>query len=491
VPRSSAERVRWCALALVALVPRLAGALLRRAWHDEYFTAWAVRLSLHDLVAALRLDSGPPLPYVLAKAVAATGLEPVAAARAISVAAGTGAVLLGARAAGRAFGPRAGWWTGALLAVHPLAVAWSCEGRAYALVMLAAAWAWDRVASLGESGRGATGLALAVSLACWSHGLGMLLAVVLALAALTLAPPSRLRGLAAVGAGLASHLPWLPVALHQPAAAVAWMTAAWRAIPLAGRIAAPVRMLSPGAAFATAVDVPSSPAWLEALAALALVALVAAGSRARGSPRFALGLALPVVILGVLAFLGVPAFYPGRGEVLAIVPLAALAGVTAGSHRFGALAGAALVAVGATTVGRAEVAWAATPVRDEQQIADTLRRAMPSGGVVLVGGYWRLGVAYHLGARAPFELVSVPEEAARHPGWFDAATDRPGPGELDRLRERLAGSQTPVALVIPRSLPGAGELSGLAAWLGGRPLLSIGDTTVVLCAHPASQRSGS
>jgi len=105
--------------------------------------------------------------------------DPIAAARAISVAAGTAAVLIAALASRRAFGDRAGWWTGALLAVHPLAVAWSCEGRAYALVLLAAAWAWERMEAMSSNGRGAVGLAFAVALACWSHGLGMLLAAVL------------------------------------------------------------------------------------------------------------------------------------------------------------------------------------------------------------------------------------------------------------------------------------------------------------------------
>ena len=486
--RPQTERWRWLALAAAALAPRVVGAFLRRPWHDEYFTAWASRLSIADLLAALRLDSGPPLPYLLVKLLAFSGLDPVAAARAISVAAGTAAVFIATLASRRAFGERAGWWTGALLAIHPLAVAWSCEGRAYALVLLAAAWAWERVEALSRGGHGAAGLAAAVTLACWSHGLGLLLAGVLAASALTLRPPGRGRALGAVGVGLASHLPWLPVALHQPPAAVAWMSAAWRAMPLPDRFAAPVRMFSPLAGFATALDLPSSPVVLEAAAGAALMLLVVTGSRTRGALRLAIGFVLPPVALGVLAALGVPAFYPGRGEVLGIVPLLALAGAAVGSRRPATLAALALVCAGAATVARAETAWARAPVRSEQRIAGALRREMPHGGLVVISGYGRLGIAYHLGAAGGFELVSYPAEAALHPGWYDPGTDVPEAGERDRLRARLAAGPTPVALVVPRSLPTAADLVALAGVLGVRPVVAVRETMVFVRAGDADGR---
>ncbi|MDD5562582.1 MAG: glycosyltransferase family 39 protein [Thermoanaerobaculaceae bacterium] len=479
--RPSTERWRWSGLALAAFVPRIAGAVLRQPWHDEYFTAWAARLPFADLVAALRLDSGPPLPYLLVKLVAGIGLPPLAAARAISVVAGVAAVLLAARAARRTFGPAAGWWAGALLAVHPLAVAWSCEGRAYALVFLAAAWAWERIAALAREGRGAVGLAAAVALACWSHGLGLLLAGVLAVVAVTLRPPERTPALLAVGAGLASHLPWLPVALHQPPAAIAWMAAAWRALPAPERIAAPVRLLSPLGGFAAALDLPSSPWWAETAAAVALGAVVIAGCRVAGAWRPTIGAALPPAALWTLAALGVPAFYPGRGEVLALAPLALLAGAAAGRWRPAALAVLALAAGGAVTSGRALVAWAGAPPSGEQRIAASLRRALPDGGTVVIGGYWRLGVAYHLGAAAARDtLVNVPAEAARHPGWYDPRADVPAPDEVATLARRLLASPAAVAIVVTPGLGTAPVLERLAAVLHLRAALAIPGAVVFL-----------
>ena len=472
--RPSAEGWRWAGLTFAALAPRVAGAFLRHPWHDEYFTAWAARLSLPGLVGALRLDSGPPLPYLLVRLVAGLGVPPLAAARAVSVIAGTAAVLLAARAARRAFGPRAGWWAGALLAVHPLAVAWSCEGRAYAVLFLAAAWAWERIESLAHERRGAVGLAAAVALACWSHGLGLLLAAVLAVVALTLQTPARSRALAAVCAGLASHLPWLPVAMHQPPAAIAWMTAAWRAMSPAERLAAPVRLLSPLGAYATALDLPSSPYWLETAAGIALAAVVIAGCRAGGAWRAAIGAALPPVMLGALAAAGVPAFYPGRGEVLALAPLALLAGAAAARSRPAALAVLALTCGAAVTSARAEIAWAKASPSGEQRIAACLRQALPDGGTVVLSGYWRLGIAYHLGASAGrYAIVNVPAEAARHPGWFDPRADAARSDEVDHLARRLLASGTPVAIVVTPGLATTPALERLAGLLGLRPAVAV------------------
>ncbi len=472
--RPTAEGWRWAGLALTALAPRVCGALLRHPWHDEYFTAWAGQLSLRGLVAALRLDSGPPLPYLLVKLGAGLGVPPLAAARALSVIAGTAAVLLAARAARRAFGPRAGWWAGAFLAVHPLAVAWSCEGRAYALLFMAAAWAWERIETLAHERRGAVGLAAAVALACWCHGLGLLLAAVLAAVALTLQTPTRSRALAAVGAGLASQLPWLPIAMHQPPAAIAWMAAAWRAMPPAERFVAPVRLLSPLGAYASALDLPSSPSWLEAAAGIVLVAVVIAGCRAVGAWRTAIGAALPPVMLGALAAAGVPAFYPGRGEVLALAPLALLVGAAAARSRTATLAVLALTCGAAVTSARAQFAWATAPPSGEQRIAACLRQALPDGGTVVIGGYWRLGVAYQLGASAPrYSLVNVPAEAARHPGWYDPRVDAPRSGELENLAQRLLASPTPVAIVVAPGIATAPALEHLARRLHLHPAIEV------------------
>ena len=455
---------------VVALALRTLGAWWRPPWHDEYFTAWVSALPLADLFAALRVDSGPPLPYLLAKAVALAGMPELVAARAVAVLAGTAAVVVAARAAGRAWGDGAAPWCAALLAVHPLALAWSSEGRAYALLLLAAALGWERLEALEAGGRGAFGLGLAVALACWSHGLGLILAGALCLAALLSPRTARVPALLAVAAGLASHLPWLPVAVRQPPTAIAWMAAPEHEPGVLARLSAPLRLLPPAAPFDRAVDLPGVGPAVALLAALAGLALVLAARHRR--PATVL-VAVPLAALALLPVFGVPIFYPGRGEALVLAPLLGLLAAGAWRRRPGRLVAALLVAVGLAVSALALVRWGREGPRPEERVAGAIADELPQGGTVVVGGYWRLGIAFHLGAVADrYQLVNVPASAAAHPGWYDDATARPAAGELDALVRRLVGGP-PAAVVVAPGLATEADLRRLAESLGLRRALAV------------------
>ncbi len=465
----------WSGLAVGALVPRVLAAVLRPAWHDEYFTCWAASLPWAKLLEALRVDSGPPFLYVLVKLLTLTRLAPLPAARLVAVAAGTAAVLLAARAARQAFGEAAGWLVGTLLAFHPLAVAWSAEGRAYALLLLAGAWAWDRLESLAHGGGGAAGLGMAVALACWSHTLGLLLAAVSAFVALMLSGPARRRAILAVAAGFASHLPWLPVAAHQPPAAIAWMATYWQGLSTWERVVAPLRLLSPLGAFGATLDLPSPPWWLELAGAVLVLALLLDGCRGVRRPRRALlGFLLPAAALVCLAALGVPLLYPGRAESLYLVPFALVLVAGAPRSRGSRVATLAACVAAAAVSGVAIVGWARRPPSPERRLAAAIRERLPEGGEVVVGGYWRLGIDYHLGAaRSRILLSNYPASAATHPGWYDPSSERPTPDELDTLRTRLQARAGRTAVVVTPGITTAAELERLGAALGLRPALSV------------------
>ncbi|HVN31684.1 MAG TPA: glycosyltransferase family 39 protein [Thermoanaerobaculaceae bacterium] len=473
MPRAVRERYLWLGLALAALLPRALAATLRPPWHDEYFTVWATGLPLSELIAALRLDSGPPLPYLLVRIITVIGVPALIAARALAVAAGTAAVLLAARAARRAFGTEAGWWTGAFLAFHPLAIAWSSEGRAYALLLLAAAWAWERLGAL-ENDQGTIGLGAAVALACWCHGLGLLLAAVVAAVGMTLPRPQRLRALTAAGVGLASHIPWLPVAAHQPPAAIAWMAAFWRTVPPVPKLAAAVRLLSPLGGFGRFLDLPSPPVWAEAGGAVLLLALLASACRRREAAwRPLLGVLLPAGVLAAVTAIGGSVFYPGRGEALYLAPCAFVLGVSAARSRPLRAAAALLVAAAVAVSTLALVRWAGRPPTPEQRLASELRSRMPGGGEVVIGGYWRLGISYHLGdERSSFRLINYPAEAALHPGWYEDRSDTPAPGELARLLAALRPVRS-CAVVVTPGLSTTVDLDRLAAGLGLQSAVTV------------------
>ncbi|MBP7798880.1 MAG: glycosyltransferase family 39 protein [Thermoanaerobaculaceae bacterium] len=460
--------------ALLALVIDGAGAWLRPPWHDEYFTAWAARLPWGELLAALRLDSGPPLLYAFSKLGELIGLPGLAVARAVAGLCGAAAVALVAATARQRWGDGAAWVAGLLLACHPLALAWGSEGRAYGLLLLATAWAWRELAMMERGSGRPWRLGLAVALGCWSHSLGLVLASALAIASVVLPAPVRRRGLVAVAVGLASHLPWLPVMLAQPPAAIAWMSHLWDqlAIPRSTALAL-ARYLSPVAAFGGVLDLPSPPLGVELFGAAVVVALLVLAFRCPTEVVLpAVAVSLPAAAFATFVLAGLPVFYPGRAHALLLAPFVVL--LAAPGTRAARTATALLVVGGFAMSVWSVRAWASAPEPAERSLARHVRAGLPAGGTLVVGGIWRLGVDYHLGRyRERVELVSVPEAAGRHPGWYVDGYDRLRPGELEALASRLAAQPDRTAVLVAPGATTALDLVRLANRLGLRPILEV------------------
>lgn len=467
---------------------RAAAALLRRPWHDEYFTAWVATSPWSELVPALAQDSGPPLPYVLAKLLASAGLAPLAAARLVAVIAGSLAILAAARAARTVAGPRAAAWTAALLAFHPLAVAWSAEGRAYALLLLGVALVWDGLTQVVAVERGTWQVVAGAVLALWSHGLGLVLLVVMTLVGLSFPAPARRRAALAAALATLSFLPWVPVMLAQPPASLAWMTRAWQSLTPWHQLVAPLAFLPPGARFGSALDLPSAPLPIVAVTAVVTLGLAAAAvATARREVIWtAVLVVLPAAALAILAHLSVPAFYPGRGEALYLAPALGLLAAGAIRGRPHALGAALLVGIGAAICGVALQSWRTTPPRPEEQLAHIIATHLPDGGTVLVEGYWRLGLWYHLGeARQLFQLETFPPAAAAHPGWYEGGGT---PADAELARQRLAAEVQrgrPVACLLPpRGTPSALRPAARAAGLAPAAAIPAAEVWVSRGAAP-------
>jgi len=474
---SRTSKLAWPAIGVLALALRIVAAAVRRPWHDEYFTAWISGLSWGDLLAALRLDSGPPLLYALVKLATGLGLDPVAAARGVAVLAGTAAVLVAGRAANRLAGPPAGLFAAGLLAVHPLAVAWSSEGRAYALLLLAAAVAWERLEALGRESGGVVGLAAAVALACWSHGLGLVLVVAALAAGLTLPQQARRRALLAIAAGVASFVAWMPVMAVQPPASVAWMSQAWSSLPAVEKVASPLLLSVPLAPFGDFLDLPSAAPLASVLAGLGLVALLA-GARRRSPAWLLFGIC--AVALPAAAELGLPVYYPGRGAALWLAPLLGLGAAGAVASLPRRLLAAALAVAGLAVSTAALVEWARTPPRREEVVANALRHALPRGGTVVVSGYWWLDLTAVLpDGSAAWTVVAFPASGASHPGWYVDGLEKPAADEMDRLAVTLATHEQ-VAVVVTPGLSTAPVLDRIAGRAGLVSVLELPQARVLL-----------
>ena len=429
---------------------RLLLAALRPLWADEVFTLSVARLPLPDLLAALRLDSGPPLHYLAAKVLllpfAAPGPADVLV-RLLSVAASLLHAPLLVRIGRRCDAPRAGAVAAALFLLFPLAAASGAEGRGYALASLLALAAFERLLALRDSPRARTAVAAGLlgGAAVLTHYLALLPVGGALVASLARGPRRRFPLLAgAVAAALAGA--WLPVALGQPRASMAWTEAQ----PLGERA------LQAAANLGLGLPVDAGTARFAGPLALALLAVALLSRRAVARVPAAVPLGAALALLGPLALFSTAALLPDRTAVL-LLPLVAL--VLAEAH--GVLAAVAGLAVALVLAGSLPGWLRTTPAA---QLAGTLERPVREGGRVVAAGLWGPELDYRL-ARAglPGRVSLFPSEVARHPGWYDDSA-APRARLASEAASAVRGAAGRTFFVVP---PGTGAGRALASALEG------------------------
>lgn len=449
---------------LIGAAARVAALVTKPLWADETFTLWMARRSAGEILATLRDDSGPPLHYLVSRLVLlpfpGAGHGDIAVRLVSLVASLLHLPLL--LAVGRKLGdPRLGARAAALFALFPLAIDFAAEGRAYALASLLALAALDRALALCERprARDAVLLALAGGAAALTHYLAILPICALAL----LLPRANGRGALAAGLAGAGLLfsPWLPVALHQPRASMAW-SAGTPPAETASRFLANL-----------AFGVDPTGGWILPLAILGLATLGLALLRARTalatvpavSPLLLGGVALLFLLQAVTG----AALLPQR-SALPFLPLACL--VLAGARP---PAGAALLVVLGAWVARL---LAPPTVNPGTELARTLLPLARQGATVCAPGLWGPDLDYRLAAGgAPGRVLLFPSEVARHRGWFD--DDDADPAALAVEAEALVSRpDAPRLWVIPTAGKAAGALGDAldgrsTRILGRAPLFTV------------------
>ena len=439
--KTGARGLRGRGLLVAALGAGIALRILlvwaRPLWADEVFTLEVARRGPAGILAALRLDSGPPLHYLLGWLLLLPSPAPSgwdAVVRIASLAASLAHVPL-LLAVGRRLGaPEAGSRAAALWLLFPLSVWTASEGRAYALASLLVLLAFERGLAFRDEPGAGRGLAVAASTgaALLSHYLAGPALLGVACAVLPAARRDRRLPLAgAYAAGALAFLPWLPVALSQPRASMRWLELQ----PETARLGAALANLAFGAA-------------LPAVAGLAGAALLAAAALRRGR-RVPSGTVL-LVAAGSIALLEVgthSAVVPER-TALVLLPFAALLLAEASAP-------AALLSAGVSVVllALALPAWLrTTPAR---QVAETLAEALRGGGDVVAAGLWGPELSYRLErAGLPGRVVLFPEEVTRHPGWYDEKDLAPGSVADEARRAVARTSDARFAVLKPGSVAG-------------------------------------
>jgi uncharacterized membrane protein len=461
-----ARALAWTAIA-VGIAARVFTLAVRPLWADEIFTLTLARKSIPEILAALRVDSGPPLHYLAAHLLLAPfGPLPGRAdvlVRVLSLVASLLHLPLFAVVARRLGRSAFGLTASALFAISPLAVAYAAEGRAYALASLFVLLAFERALALREKPRlgVAAGLSFAAAGAVLTHYLAVFPVAALAILAWDARPRSRM-ALVLSGLGAAAiAAAWIPVAITQPRASMAWsdwtgFSGALREFPANLAFGAPA-----GSGAMTT---------LGAAGALLLAALLARAWQGVFSP-VARVLGISLALLAVGQFAAGSLVLPER-TALVFLPLAALLLADA-PPAVPALAGTLSAALLALWLPRA-----AEPSPGEL-LARFLEAPARAGRRVLAAGYWGPELDYRLArAGAPGRVVLFPSEVAGHPGWYreEEISSAQLAAEADAA---LAAPVSPTIFVLPR---GARASVVLASRLGpvrrlfSSPLVDVVET---------------
>lgn len=499
---------RWLTVSIssAAGVLALAGAWLRPVWHDELYTLALARLPVGELVAALVVDSGPPLHYLLCHLLfALVGWQEGSMLGTLMVR--LPSVLAFASipwVVWKAYpgGNRGGLW-GPLLAIAWLPLLYfGTEARAYAVLALVNALLWIRGPRWIERG-GRWTFCFAVLAACLPllHYMGFV--SFLLLPSLAFFVPRRRRRALVLALALAAlpALAWMPVMLGAPADSMGWV--ATDAGP--GRPGmATVSVLAPAGRFPALFETSGSPlpSWVSVLVLGALIGGAALGASrlrqkrdanaadAQAATRLAIAL-LPAVGIAVLALAGIPVYFAGRTESMVWGPAVALVAIMIVKlppvvRR--------IIAVSYVVVGMATIAmWfadlTARPPTPGVEVGYALGSMIEDDDRVVVAGLWQLEVRHGLaqslldGSAATsgaVEVGTVPRSQAEHPGWLDreAVTSPEVFNEAQSLRESAMTEQSRIWLVWSPSLPFEKTFfPAFAGWrrekMAGSPIITV------------------
>lgn len=391
---------------LAGVAARIAVAFFRPLWADEVFTLALARRPLADLLPALRLDSGPPLHYLAARLVLLPFASPGPGdvlVRLLSVTASLLHVPLLLSIGRRCRAPRAGVVAASLFLVFPLAVASGAEGRGYALASLLVLAAFERLLALEASPRVRTAVVAGLlgGTAVLTHYLALLPVAGILLARLAAGGARRLAVLSAAIAAAVTAA-WLPVALGQPRASMAWTEVQ----PLGERA------LQLAANLGLGLSVPPEAARFLGPIALAFLAVALADRRARARIPVAGPLLAGLVLLGPLLLFSRSAVLPDR-TALVFLPFVALVLAEARAVVPAAAGPAAAAVLAASLPG-----WLrATP---GAQLAATLAPEVRGGARVVAAELWGPEVDYRLEREGlPGRVTLFPSDVGLHPGWYE------------------------------------------------------------------------
>ncbi len=392
------------------------------------------------MLEALKRDAGPPLFYLLEKPFVhlaeRVSFDPVGRLLPFTAAL---ALFAGAFALEQK-GARLRFLL--LLASSPLFVIYAAEARAYALLSLLSLVLFCLAVRGEQNVRRLIALAAVTALALYLHYLAFF---VVAALFLIVALARRWQAATAILAGTALFLPWVPVLIRQPRAALAWveegigrtLAGFFSALGGAGRVVPPLGGPLPPSLFALGV----------AVCAILLIPLFGAARADRETQAAILFVFL--VLSGItLVSLRRPIAFAGRSE-MAVLPVWFWAIARASEQSRLARWGVAT----ASLLGAASSLFLFTAPRTAPpaaRIVSALTGISRKTDLVVAGG------DFYLPARLASDrgelrstVTALPRSLADHPGWF--GSEAPASADYTALRRAVAHAQSGqrIFLLIP------------------------------------------
>ena len=448
VGRSATTVALVIGILLAAAALRIYDVSTKDLWIDEANGVLMAQQSLPELFTRLKLDSSPPLYYIILHGWMKVFGDSEAALRAVSILGGIAMVACVFVVGRRLFSLETGMIAAILVATSPIQIFYSQQARMYSLLpvlaLLSFYWLWRAIVDNRRRFVVAYGFATLAALYLHNYGFYLLpahAAVLLWSGALRKKPGTWL---ICAGCIVAAYLPWLPILLAQldNKTHYSWFIPFWREYGPWGSLLRTLDSFAPAGRQPSYVNLQSWPQWgrlasgiFSAVAALGVVRLF---RRSRGGVALnaEVGWLLSFVwipLLGVLlaSTLITPNYVPGRCDQLVFPGFVLLvaAGLTVIKPR---VLRYALLAVflGFSAMGLRLYYGSPVPISD-RAIARAIAKRVQPGDAVLCTSLTRASLEYYLRRyQVPVTFFSYPRDTARHLGNLDDFALLKNPGKL-------------------------------------------------------------
>jgi len=423
-------------------------------WLDEANTVAIASAEPGAMIDRLKLDSSPPLYYLLLHFWIKLFGDSEAAVRSLSSLFGIALACVIYLVARRMFGPETAVFAGLLAALSPVQIMYSQETRMYALLPLLSLLAFYFFLKHLEDRR-MPSLALAAlftGLAIYTHNFSFfLLPVQLAMLLIKRSPRCSFIGwsLSLVSLFLL-YLPWLPVLLFQIRndTNYAWIAQVWRAFGFFGAFFQTFKSFSAAGDHAKYLDLASGK-WIALFSIAVMVAAAVLGilmdrkAKPSGSmTRFFHCLAflfLPLLLAGFGSLLFRPIYVAGRTDQLVFPAFCLALAFLIALVRPRPLKYLILAAMLGLSLYTLKDYYRTNYKTGDRRIAEIIRGDARSGDAVVFTDLTRASVEYYLRRTRPgLSIFSYPEEIATHMGNIHHEKMLKNPARLKSDADTLA-----------------------------------------------------